>query len=272
MLLCIMAQVDLAGAADCGDTSGPPDPTFPSGTKIPCNCGDTVTSNTNLNSSHPVTTTVCPDEGLTVLGTGTSAFRTLQFNGNTIRGSGTGTGTGVIISGDRVRLFSGIITDFQDGVGAIGNTNNSIISGINASGNSDAGIDIAGHSNTISTSQAFSNGGNGITVVGNTNTIMTSEASSNDGDGLNIVGNGNTVSANKALSDGGNGIDATGDNNRIEGNSVGELGEGNDENGIRVTGSDDPVLPVGQVFNNRISDNDVFGNGADGIVVLGGKT
>ena len=131
-----------------------------------------------------------------------------------------------------------------------GTTNSSQIRSINIRENTAAGIDIAGNSNIIS----------GVHAV------------RNDGNGISVVGDANAISTNQAFSNGDDGIDVAGDNNAVDTNSVGELGNGNGNAGIRVEGSDDPVLPIGQDFNNRLMDNRVYANGADGIVVLGGKS
>jgi parallel beta-helix repeat protein len=266
-----MVLADLAMAIDCGDTTGA------GGTRVLCSCGDTVTTSVSLTPTHPVITTICPGDGLIALGPGTSNL-TLQFNGNTIRGIGVG--SGVVISSNRVRLFSGSITGFNKGVSVALDattlpptpipTSTSVISGINASTNLDAGIEIVGSSNSVSLNQAFSNGVNGIVVLGNTNSITSNEASSNNGDGFNITGNSNTIATNTAFLNQGQGIDVVGDNNVFDTNNVGDINKGNVGGGIRVEGSDNPVLPPDQ-FNNRLSDNRVYANGGDGIAVVGGK-
>src|SRR5262245_19101579 len=74
-------------AADCGDTTGP------GGTRVPCACGDRVTTDTKLKDTDPVVSTgpadVCGGSGLSVgfLGGGT-----LNCNRLTLRGSGSGAG------------------------------------------------------------------------------------------------------------------------------------------------------------------------------------
>jgi hypothetical protein len=228
-----------------------------------------VDSNTSLTGSDPVTQAPCTDNGLSVT-TGV----TLNFNNKTIEGSGLiSTGTGVIILGNGVRILAGTgnlnstIKGFLTGVS--GTTNSSQIRGINIRENTATGIDITGNSNIISGVHAVFNDGNGITIVGNTNTITASEASSNGEDGLNITGNSNAISTNQAFSNGDDGIDVAGDNNSFEANSAGEIGKSNGTAGIRVEGSDDPVLPIGQDFNNRLGDNNVYANGMNGIVVSG---
>jgi Right handed beta helix region len=255
-----LAPVELASAGCSAGVAAPR-----------CSCGDTVDSDTSLTGSDPVTQAPCTGTGLSV-----NAGVTLNFNNRTIQGSGLeSTGTGVIILGDGVRILTGTgnlnstIKSFATGVS--GTTNNSQIRGINIRENTESGIDIAGNSNIISGVHAVFNDGNGITIAGDTNAITTSEASSNGEDGINITGNSNVISTNQVFSNGDDGMDVAGDNNAFDTNSVGEIGNGNVIAGIRVEGSNDPVLPIGQAFNNRFTDNRVYANGADGIVVSGAK-
>src|SRR5215510_4447251 len=74
-------------AADCGDTTGP------GGTRVPCVCGDRVTTDTKLKDTDPVVSTdpadVCSGNGLSV---GFVGGVTLNCNGLTLRGAGDGAG------------------------------------------------------------------------------------------------------------------------------------------------------------------------------------
>jgi Right handed beta helix region len=254
MILFIVGLALQASAADCGGggTTG-----FP---KVPCNCGDTVTVSTALTGADPVVYPdniagpndgYCPSNGLTV-----NAGVTLNLNGMTIAGSDNG--TGLMIAGNNVRIqtggLGGSIKGFQDGVS--GTTSNSQFRSFSVSENKGKGFGIAS---------------NGIGITSDLNTISGILAFDNGGNGITVEGHRNTISANQAFSNIGNGIEVKGDNNTIDSNGVGEQGEGNTGIGIRVEGSAVPVLvPANRGFNNLISNNDVFDNDADGIVVVGG--
>lgn len=97
VVLFIVAVVELASAACTG------------GVVPGCECGDTVISDTTLNSTHPVIfdppDTPCPGDGLIV-----QAGVKLDLNGRVIAGSGTG--TGVLIRGNTVTVVKLILSWF----------------------------------------------------------------------------------------------------------------------------------------------------------------
>ena len=109
MILFTAALATQASAANCGDTSAI------DGTNVNCSCGDTVTTNTNLNNSDPVTQAPCTATEVNITGDGlfVSAGVRLTINNKTLQGSGIG--SGVTLRGDNARVISGT-----------GNTNSTI--------------------------------------------------------------------------------------------------------------------------------------------------
>lgn len=113
--VCLLHTAALA--ADCGDTTGP------GGTRVPCACGDTVTTNTKLKTTDPVVSAgpadVCTEDGLQI-GSGV----TLNCNKLTIRGSGYGCdenscfdSLGVIVKGtDESIVKNCTVTEFSTGI------------------------------------------------------------------------------------------------------------------------------------------------------------
>ena len=89
-------------AADCGAT--------------PCSCGDTVTADrTLLCGSDPVTTTVCPGDGLII-----SDGVTLDLGGCTIAGNSRDhTDVGIVVAGEHITVTNGRVTNFGFGVATL---------------------------------------------------------------------------------------------------------------------------------------------------------
>ena len=71
-------------AADCGDSAGP------GGSRVACDCGDTLVTSAVLKKRDPVTRGQCPGNGLTIA-THTQGI-TLDCRGRKITGSGAGVG------------------------------------------------------------------------------------------------------------------------------------------------------------------------------------
>src|SRR5579862_3150946 len=90
------------------------------GRDVPCACGDTLVSSVVL-TDDPVTTTVCPGDGLIVRPSGVVGI-TVDLNGQTIRGSNRGSGLWVLAGGARVvsSRQPAHIEHFRDGVVAQG--------------------------------------------------------------------------------------------------------------------------------------------------------
>jgi hypothetical protein len=210
---------------------------------VNCSCGDTVTTNTNLNNSDPGTQAPCTATEVNITGDGlfVSAGVRLTINNKTLQGSGVG--SGVTLRGDNARVISGT-----------GNTN-STIQGF--------AIGVRVDVDPI-TNQPFKNiQVLSLNVIGNSN------------EGIRIAGTLSTISSNKVFLNGlsgGSAIDVSGDRNTVTGNSVGDgLLGGNYGDGIVVVGTSNPTLPPNVTVNNLIAQNTVLDSGGDAIVVSGNR-
>jgi parallel beta-helix repeat protein len=86
------------------------------GGAVPCDCGDQViASRTLVPGVDPITTKVCPDSGLVILG---AHSLTLNMGGAIIRGSGKGFGVD-IAQATKVTVKKGVIIGFSDGIRGI---------------------------------------------------------------------------------------------------------------------------------------------------------
>jgi hypothetical protein len=145
--------VQAADGANCGDV-------------VPCACGDRlVADRTLVNGVDPITTTICPGDGLIVQAS-------LNLGGNTIRGSGGGVGVTVsVVSG--LTITGGRITGFDDGVRGEDFSGNHIID-LQLIGNIRSGISLAEANNNIIQRNIVSRmecGLVGIAIGGGSNTI-----------------------------------------------------------------------------------------------------
>jgi hypothetical protein len=132
----------------------------------PLECGDTITSDTNLTADL----TGCTGTGLTIGADNVI----LDCKGHSITGSNTV--SGVSIERDSVTVKNCNITNFLYGISLIANTKNNIISNCNASG-SNCGIYIYSSSNnTIINSNASATYGIYLTALSHNNTILNSIA------------------------------------------------------------------------------------------------
>lgn len=125
---------------ECGGTAGP------SGEDVPCDCGDTVVTDTRLvrnpsASNHdPVCSTTCEGDGLEIGGPGLF----LAFDEFAITGNGTGTGLRVSeLDGVEIK-DSGRVTGFETGL--LAETNDSLVSKMMFEGNVANGAEVTGTS------------------------------------------------------------------------------------------------------------------------------
>jgi hypothetical protein len=270
-----LAVVGAAWGKNCGDTAGP------GGTNVPCDCGDTVITDTTLISpaadpvnGDPVVSTVdadfCPAgvDGLILQPLGTARV-TLRLGSNIIRGSGTGTGVGIRIVGvaananvPKVTLKNGGIKGFQTGLATDPGTTikNSTIIDIASTNNSGEGINVAGDNNELNTIQALDNGATGIRVAGNTNALLVNTASRNGGDGIDVSGSGNALRSSRLNRNIGNGIKVEGNNNTMDH----ATSENNSLDGIVMIGSGDGDPATLELWKNKLTKN-----GGNGITVDG---
>jgi parallel beta-helix repeat protein len=242
-ITCNDGNVGNGGPTDhaiCGDSvnafSATGDPEcnyFPANTNqdIPCDCGDTVLSDTKLNGGDPVTFTTCTGEGLVIGANG------ITLNCDDLSLTGSGIDDGILISSKSgVTVKNCLISEFANGIEA----------------DSCDGL-------TLKSNKLLFNFENGINFVSTTNSLLKANFShDNDDDGISLDGDsdGNTVDGNKANSNGGAGIDveSTSSGNSVIHNTV----ERNQEPGINL--EEDAT-------GNSVAQNSVSRNNSDGIMV-----
>jgi parallel beta-helix repeat protein len=267
-LLFMLTQIGGAEAANCTPGSG-------------CDCGDTITTTGSL-SGDPVTTAICPGDGLLIDGTDIN----VDLSGYTIRGSGGGTGIKILGTARNVVVHNADVTGFATGVGGTlicttTEARDCRITDMTVIGNG-VGIDLAGSHATIDTVNAIENAGDGIRVTGSFNRVVDhavatrnigngiviagdsglvedSQALGNIGDGIHVQGDANTVLNNDAFGNSSHGIAATGNRNLVRKNDAGDKSKGNFLDGIRIIGG-----------GNVIRENRVYANLQHGIEVSGG--
>jgi len=237
-----------AWAADCGAT--------------PCSCGDTVTADRTLVcGSDPVTTTVCPGDGLTV-----SDGVTLDLGGCTITGdSKDHTDVGIVVAGQHITVTNGRVTNFGFGVATLPGspTSDSTLSVLQIFANGEGirlaaegstltrlqvrqndrtGIDLVAADTVITKSVLRLNGGAGIILQAgpwavNANTVSLNRCESNGAPGLQIHGVVNTIARNILLRNGGDGAEVDGSGHIIDRNQ----GKFNGHSGFHIQGEDHTV-------------------------------
>ena len=186
-----------AWSADCGDTSGP------NGSDVPCHCGDTVTTDTSLDASDPVLSTVCPGDGLLI---GPFIAADLTING-TLRGSGHGCGIRAEVTG-LFRVARGRITGF--GHGFCGEDINAALYGLQIVGNALGGVRITESGASVERSVIARNGGVGMLLNGHIDAFM-NQVVDNAGHGIVAStdlgeGTGGNIARNVIRRNGGDGI------------------------------------------------------------------
>jgi hypothetical protein len=233
--------VTRAHAADCGDGVAP------------CGCDDTVVVDTTLDATDPVTSTICPCNGLTVQGGGV----TLDLGGRTLTGSGQC--VGIEVSAFGVTVVNGHIHNFGTGLEAFDHdgrfaslelANNDTgarvrsagnvlaksivhqnrrlgiavdrggsVRNVLVTGNGGAGI-LVGDSGKVERSTVTHNAEAGVLVTGVGGTIANSSVRDNGAEGIVVAVTGNTVARNVVTQNLGTGIDVSGGGHAIDQNRV----------------------------------------------------
>lgn len=182
-----------ASAKYCGDNAG--------GVRVPCACGDTVTSDTRLQPSDPVVNERCPLDGLMVAPPMLADSITIDLNGLTISGAPYGIGirvlgggsSGAIVLGCGAQRDHAEIIGFRTGIesrlfGSVARIENVevrgarrhglwlrgrgvLLSHVTASSNGGDGIYLAGQGGRLVGVIAFGNAGNGVTVLADASVI-----------------------------------------------------------------------------------------------------
>jgi len=188
---------------DCGDTSGRHNK------DVPCDCGDTVTTDTVLDSSDPVLNAVCFPVGLFV-------DKRVKLDGVNLQcrhhededdrvASNDGFAAGIVIIGDHVKIIHGTIRD----CGIFGFTSKSTIERVTVSGARSPGIFLIGEENKLLHNRCDSNKA-GIVVLGEENLLERNLCKHNKKDGILVVGSENQLNSNQGRNNGGQGVVAVG--------------------------------------------------------------
>jgi hypothetical protein len=232
------AAVTSAQGRNCGDGVGP------------CSCGDTVVANTTLDASDPVTSAVCPCDGLVVDGV------TFDLGGHTLRGSGQCSGVTVLTSANPdppATVTNGHIVNYSIGLD-VRNEHHHFAS-LNITGN-DTGVEVRGGRNLLEKSTVHGNRGVGIHLGSDSNTVRNVAITRNGEQGIVVGGRGfhlverSTVTGNTS-----DGIDVFGDSSRIRDNVVRDNGG----HGVLVRAS----------FRGEVIGNVITGNGGHGLDLVG---
>jgi len=140
--LSLASPATRAAAKLCGDDVN--------GQDIPCACGDILASSVVL-GDDPVTTEVCPRDGLLVRAQDERSAIRLDLHGHTLRGSGNGTGLRILNGGPgglRIVSSGGTATlqGFGDGITSRGGENLALIEDVVVHGGKGDGIRVSGRS------------------------------------------------------------------------------------------------------------------------------
>src|SRR5213593_4078207 len=110
VLCLLLVSPALAGARRCGDDVD--------GQSVPCDCGDLLVGSRTLGDDDPITSRVCPGDGLVVRIPG-GAAGVLDLAGHVIAGSGHGVGIQMLQGGEGFTISGpGSVTGFDTGVQA----------------------------------------------------------------------------------------------------------------------------------------------------------
>jgi len=205
--------------------SGAGAPAFgaPCGGVMPCSCGDTVeASRTLVCGVDPVTTTICPDDGLIIARVDPLVDPPVNLNLNfcTIRGDGGD--VGILIADDEVTVRSGKITGFATGIATDTGTTGSTLHGMQVFGNGE-GIDVTASETTISSSVVSHNEGDCLFVRNgpedeDRNIVKAVRCEYNWGRGFVIRGTLNSITGNVAQANGEVGFDIGGNRATVSSN------------------------------------------------------
>ena len=265
-VLAVLFHAALAHAKLCGDDV--------QGLDVPCACGDTLVSSVVL-TDDPVTSTVCPGDGLIVRPSGVAGI-TVDLNGQTLRGSGRGAGVWVLAGGVRVissrqpariekfrdgvvaqgddslRLLDNVVIAFsgRDGVRVHGA--NYIVNGVQVSDALHDAFALGGHDFLITANRATHSGRYGFFVMATRGTIGGNTSQGSVEAGFNVTGMSVFMSDCRATGAADTGIEIGATNVKLEGCKA----EGNLKSGI-----------VGDGGSWSIGHNQAVGNGYDGLVI-----
>lgn len=231
-LLCLTAWIIggealPASAKFCGDDIG--------GTRVACDCGDVVISDTRLEAGDPVVNRRCSLDGLVVAPSFRRESLTLDLNGLTISGDLYGVGirvesggaSGAVLRGAGSGRAYGQVVGFMTGIasrsfGSVARIEGVEVHGarshgvslrgrgvllvdVTAIGNGGDGVHLVGHGGRLVRVSAFANAKNGVVVLADA-PIVEASAERNGGHGVVVRGRGATLGEIRALANGGVGL------------------------------------------------------------------
>jgi len=187
-----------AWAAACGDA----DPSVPVLDR-PCSCGDIVDTDTHLNASDPVLTSLCSPVGLFVAGGVNLDVSSAHIRCDTSSGAFT-TGLWLIGNGVTIDGGSGIIEGCDIGI-YVPTSNNTIESlAVRDGGSVGVFVDF-GNNNTLRKIWCDDYDFNGIFVIGDGNLLERNYCQGNGQTGILAIG-ANTLNHNQGRNNGGQGV------------------------------------------------------------------
>ena len=188
-----------AGAKDCGDTTGPPP-----NVDVPCDCGDTVTTDTDLDASDPVLRQACGLPAALLVAGGvrldvsSARIRCLPSTGPATIGLWL-TGNGVSIGG------GGGIIELCD-IGILVPTSHNTIEGVTVTKGGSVGVLVNfADDNTLRNIRCNEYTFFGIQVIGDGNVLERNYCQRNGLTGIIAVGS-NTLNHNQGRNNGGQGV------------------------------------------------------------------
>ncbi len=253
--VCVLLAPARSWAKLCGDDV--------EGRDVPCACGDVVASDVVL-GDDPVTTTVCPGNGLIVRAGSGAKVVTVDLHGHALHGSGRGSGVWLIYGGPSgARLLSSngpaLIDGFHDGVSAHGANAVSVIADL-----------VVTHS-----------GRDGIRVFSSDYEIRETEVWDSGQDGFWLRGKGFWLSTTRAVGSGRYGYFVLGQDGQLGETNAGAEAVGSKDSGFHIMGSGHRLLDCQAMGSGKAGvqlnamNMDVEGctaveNGTDGIWGMGG--
>lgn len=234
--------VVVAGAAygkPCGDDVD--------GRDVPCACGDVVVSDVRL-ADDPVTTDVCPSDGLVVRARpGARGPLRVDLGGRTLRGSGRGHGLWVIAGGPGGAVIEStggvaVLQDFGDGVVAIGGDALAAARDLRIERPRHAGVRVQGRGWSLAGVSVTDAGGDGFVLGGADFRLDGTRALRSRGRGYVVAGRHGVLGGAEGVvaeGSGGEGVAIAGHGHRLERCDVAQSGRRD----VRVTGRD---LTVGE--------------------------
>jgi hypothetical protein len=220
------------------------------GGSVPCACGDRVVLDRTLDDGvDPVTTTVCPADGLIV-----ADGVTLHLGGAILRGRGAGAGVRIETGATDVTIQRGKLSRFATGVLGEGTTG-AHLTNLQMLDNTGDGVRLSGNGHTVEKAVIQRNGGRGVAISGNATQLSNLQVKSNGGVGVSLVGNDTTTEGSVIERNGGAGAVVSGNGNQVTLLQVESNGGGD---GVTLVGS-----------GNTAARNIATRNGGDGLEIQG---